>query len=277
VNDFLITMITLYPWAGWLLAVLAVAGLAWGSLAVAWAAGLVTDWGAYRRLVWRSKSVVRKAVIDGGCPVCAAFEGEREAAKAEKLAGQDAALSVGCPVCYAEAGQRCMRIPGMVPTNLTHETRVAAWRESKAYLSGYQHPDGDDDDWPDDDPPGRLAGLADIFRGAYAAGMMDEDQLPDDDMPRCNDRDCDQYGFIHPPPCRLMPTMPAACFTDEWVPISLPDGPAEEIKRLIAPLTEKDGVKPVEPIDMGYGAAQTIAQVTGGVIPAKTIKGRHGK
>jgi hypothetical protein len=272
VNDFLITMITLYPWAGWLLAVLAVAGLAWGSLAVAWAAGLVTDWGAYRRLVWRSKSVVRKAVIDGGCPVCAAFEGEREAAKAEKLAGQDAVLSVGCPVCYAEAGQRCMRIPGMVPTNLTHETRVAAWRESKAYLSGYRHPDGDDDGWPDDDPPGRMAGLADMLRGAYAAGLMDDDQLPDDDMPRCNDRDCDQYGFIHPPPCRLMPTMPAACYTDEPIdmgygaaetiaqatdgvmPVSLAGDPAETIKRLIAPLTEK-----------------------GGVIPPETGKGRHGR
>jgi hypothetical protein len=160
VNDFLITMITLYPWSGWLLAVLAASGLGCGSLAVAWAAGLVADWGAYRRLVWRSKSAVRKAIIDADCPVCKVFDDDPP---------------------------------------------------------GYQHPDGDDDGWPDDDLPGRMAGLADMLRGAYAAGLMDDDQLPDDDVPRCNDRDCDQYGFVHPPPCRLMPTMPAACYTDEVI------------------------------------------------------------
>jgi hypothetical protein len=206
VNDFLITMITLYPWSGWLLAVLAAAGLGCGSLAVPWAAGLVVDWGAYRRLVWRSKSAV-----------CAVLEDDREAAKAEDLAGRDKVLSVPCPLCHAAAGQRCKRIPDMVPTNLTHKARVVAWRESRDDPPDYQHPDGDDDGWPDDDPPGRMAGLADMLRGAYAAGLLDDDQLPDDDVPRCNDRDCDQYGFVHPPPCRLMPTMPAACFTDEVI------------------------------------------------------------
>jgi hypothetical protein len=182
VNDFLITMITLYPWSGWLLAVLAGTGLGCGSLVVAWAIGLAADWGVYRRLVWRSKSAVRKAVIDADCPVCAAF-------------GDD---------------------PAAGPPD-------------------YQHPDGDDDGWPDD-PPGRMAGLAEVLRRAYDAGLLDDDQLPDDDVPRCNDRDCDQYGFVHPPPCRLMPTMPAACYTDE-----------------------------------------VIAQVTDGVIPPETGKGRHGK
>jgi hypothetical protein len=211
VNDFLITMITLYPWSGWLLAVLAAAGLGCGSLAVPWAAGLVADWGVYRRLVWRSKSAVRKAIIDADCPVCKVFEDDRETAAAEDLVRVAAALSVGCPVCYAEAGQRCKRIPDMVPTNLTHGARVLAWRDSGADPPEYQHPDGDDD------MPGRMAGLAEMIRGAYNAGLLDDDQLPDDDVPRCNDRDCDQYGFVHPPPCRLMPTMPAACYTDEVI------------------------------------------------------------
>jgi hypothetical protein len=172
VNDFLITMITLYPWSGWLLAVLAGVGLGCGSLVVAWGIGLVADWGAYRRLVWRSKSAVRKAILDADCPVCKVFEGE----------------PADDPPWY--------RHPGDDPDD---------------------NGPGDDDDWPDDDPPGRMAGLAEVLRRASEAGLLDDDQLPDDDVPRCNDRDCDQYGFVHPPPCRLMPTMPAACYTDETI------------------------------------------------------------
>jgi hypothetical protein len=234
VNDFLITMITLYPWSGWLLAVLAAAGLGCGSLVVAWATGLVTDWGVYRRLVWRSRSAVRKAIIDADCAVCSVFDDEREAAKAEDLARRDKVLSVPCPLCHAAAGQRCKRIPDMVPTNLTHKARVVAWQESKDDPPEYQHPDGDDDG---DDVGQAMAGLAGVLWRVHAAGLLDDDQLPDDDdVPRCNDRDCDQYGFVHPPPCRLMPTMPAACFTDE-----------------------------------------VIAQVKDGVIPPETNTGRHGK
>lgn len=296
-NDFLITTMMLYPWAAWLLAVLAAIGIGYGSLWVAGGIMLVSDWAGYRRLVWRSKSVMRKAIIDAAAdddfeddpPEYQHPDGddERETAKAADLARRDKVLSVPCPLCYADAGQRCMHIPDMVRTNIVHKARVTAWRESRDDPPEYQHPHGDDDDCPDDDPPGQMAGLAGVLRRANAMGLLDDDQLPDGPPVtgiRCNDRDCDLYGFIHPPPCRLMPTRPAACYAEgpamppqPWSGLAasletlargdndLPVHPAvaaelghdtteaavdsmftraqaaEVVKKLIAPLTEKDG------------------------------------
>lgn len=249
-TDFMVRMFTDYPWAAWLTAVLAVCGLAYAGVWVHELAGLVSDWMAYRRLVWRSKAAVRRQIADNpgwDCAVCR----DREALLLEALG------------------------PGDLETLMRGDDPPE-----------YQHPDGDDLDYCDhgviertcpvhgydwDGPgedwspglawgpgmpvPNPMAGLAEVLSKAYKMGLLDDDQLPDGlpaepesmhewhdhaplgyhdeavagcpqcearwevppaDAPeeRCTNRDCDLFGFLHRPPCRLSPTMPAACYPD---------------------------------------------------------------
>jgi hypothetical protein len=69
-------------------------------------------------------------------------------------------------------------------------------------------------------PEEDMAGLARVLERAVELGLLEPGEAKDQLVgERCTDRDCDLHGFIHPPPCVLMPTMPAACYTD-------PAGPA---------------------------------------------------
>jgi hypothetical protein len=60
-----------------------------------------------------------------------------------------------------------------------------------------------------------MALLAEVLERAVELGLLEAEGNPERMAgERCADRDCDLFGFIHPPPCVLMPTMPAACYTD---------------------------------------------------------------
>lgn len=195
--DFLIHELAWYPWLAWLLVVLAGAGL--GYVAV-WAYKVqiaAWEWLAYRRLVWKSKSAVRRRLLDGSL------------------------YGGGCADCRE---RDAMVIEAMLSATAADDPPE------------YQHPDGDDEWWPE---PGEdwyrdLGSPEEFLRKVKAAGL---DDTPDDDIygeldpplgehdfsgDRCANRDCDLYGFIHPPPCRLAPTMPAACYPA----MGLKDGPA---------------------------------------------------
>lgn len=187
-TDFMVRMFTDYAWFAWLVLVLAGAGCAYVAVWVAGLSAFASDWVAYRRAVLGYKAAVRRRLEAAPCAVC-------------ELADE-----------------------GTDPPE-------------------YQHPDGPDDpgwDEPGDDwsprlawgpglavPKTPMAGLAEVLKKAHDLGLLDDDQLPDGppaEAPegRCTNRDCDLFGFIHRPPCRLSPTMPAACYPA----MGLKDGPA---------------------------------------------------
>jgi hypothetical protein len=102
------------------------------------------------------------------------------------------------------------------------------------------------DDWPEAEPewfqalawgprapvaPRQdMADLAETLEAAVRMGILEPAEAREHLVgERCADRDCDLFGFIHPPPCVLMPTMPAACYTDDRAPVTgmtAPLGPA---------------------------------------------------
>lgn len=186
-TDFLITMITLYPWFTWLLVIFAGAGLGYAAVWLARLQMAGYAWLGYRHQVWRAKARVRRRLLDDGlfdCPTCARL--------AEGMPGDD-------------------------PPE-------------------YQHPDGGGDwDEPGEDwspaaeyGQGTMAGVTEVLRRAHEAGLLDDDQLPDGPPgertgpPLCDDPECDKYGWVHPPPCLTLPTMPVPQYTAPAMPAGPP-------------------------------------------------------
>ena len=54
-----------------------------------------------------------------------------DAENAAAAAARDQALCVACPVCGAPPLERCVNQFSLRPTNVTHGTRVAAWRKAR--------------------------------------------------------------------------------------------------------------------------------------------------
>ena len=144
---------------------------------------------------------------------------------------------------------------------------------------------------------GATAGLAEILSRAHEAGLLDDDQLPDGPPadrtgpPSCDDPECDKYGWVHPPPCLVLPTMPVPQFTDPAGPAG-PPVPWSGLAASLETLARGDGdpaLHPVVAAELGHDttesavdsiftraqAAEVQAMITDGVSNTTAIPKRQ--